>query len=67
LRVGGDERQRSLDRDATAISGMVMSLVAVVGAIIQLGRTGNPGVYGVFCVVGGVTYAVSLAVLRRQR
>jgi hypothetical protein len=67
LRVGGDERQRSLDRDATAITGVVMSLVAVVGAIVQLGRTGNPGVYGLFCVVGGVAYAVSLVILRRQR
>jgi hypothetical protein len=57
LRVGGDERQRTLDRDATAITGVVMSVVAVVGAIIQLGRTVNPGVYGFFCVVGGVAYA----------
>src|SRR5262245_13900005 len=54
LRVGGDERQRGLDRDATAISGLAMTLVAIVGAIISLGRTGNPGVYGFFCVVGGL-------------
>src|SRR5438552_1437844 len=32
LRAGGDERQRGLDRDATAITGLALSLVAVVGA-----------------------------------
>src|SRR5215467_13576170 len=36
LRAGGDERQRGLDRDATAITGLAMTLVAVVGAIIQI-------------------------------
>jgi hypothetical protein len=67
LRVGGDERQRGLDRDATAITGLVVTFVAVVGAIIEIGRSGNPGVYGLFCVVSGVAYAVSLFELRRRR
>jgi hypothetical protein len=67
LRVGGDERQRGLDRDATAISGLAMSLLAIIGAIISIGRTGNPGVYGLFCVVGGVAYGLSLVELRRRR
>jgi hypothetical protein len=67
LRVSGDERQRGLDRDATAIMGLVMSAVAVVGAIIEIGRTGNPGVYGLFCVVAGVVYASALFALRRRR
>lgn len=67
MRVGGDERQRSLDRDATAITGIVMTLVAIIGAVIELGRTGNPGVYGLFCVIGGIVYAVSLFELRRRR
>jgi hypothetical protein len=35
LRVGGDERQRGLDRDATAITGLVVVVAAVIGAIIQ--------------------------------
>lgn len=67
LRVGGDERQRGLDRDATAITGVVMSVAAIVGGIVQIARTGDPGVYGLFCVIGGVTYAVSLFELRRRR
>lgn len=33
MRAGGDERQRGLDRDATAITGLVMSAVAVAGAV----------------------------------
>jgi hypothetical protein len=67
LRVGGDERQRGLDRDATSITGVVMSVAAIVGGIVQIARTGDPGVYGLFCVIGGVTYAVSLFELRRRR
>jgi hypothetical protein len=67
MRSGGDERQRTLDRDATAVTGIVMTLVAIIGAIIELGRTGNPGVYGLFCVVAGVVYAISLFALHRRR
>ena len=67
LRAGGDERQRGLDRDATAITGLTLIVVALVGAIVELGRTGNPGVYGLFCAVAGVVYAVSLIELRRRR
>jgi hypothetical protein len=43
LRGGGDERQRGLDRDATAIAAIVMSFAAVVGALISIGCTANPG------------------------
>jgi len=66
LRASGDERQRGLDGDATAITGLVMSGVAVFGAIVEIGRTGNPGVWG---TMGrrGVRYTISLAVLRRSR
>ena len=67
MRAGGDERQRSLDRDATALVGLAVTLVALIGAIVELGRTGNPGVYGLFCVVAGAVYMVSLLVLRRRR
>ena len=67
LRGGGDERQRGLDRDATAITAIVMSIAAVLGAVISIGRTGNPGVYGEFCVIGAITYTISLFVLQRRR
>jgi hypothetical protein len=67
LRAGGDERQRSVDRDATAITALAMIAVALVGAIVALGRTGDPGPYGVMCAVAGIAYAVSFAVLRWRR
>ena len=61
LRAEPDERQRGLDRDATALTGVAMALA---GAIVSIGRSGNPGAYGVMCVVGGSAYAISLAMLR---
>jgi hypothetical protein len=44
-----------------------MSIAAVLGAVISIGRTGNPGVYGEFCVIGAITYTISLFVLQRRR
>lgn len=47
MRVGGDERQRGLDRDATAVSGLAMGLAAIVGAIVSAARNhGDIGGYG---------------------
>ncbi len=67
MRVGGDERQRGIDRDATTIAGIAVMLAAIVGAIVQTARSLDPGPYGLMCVVGGVTYCVSLIVIRRRR
>ena len=67
LRAGGDERQRGLDRDALALSAQATTVVAVVGAIVEIARTGDPGVYGLFCVVTGVTYVGGLLALRLRR
>src|SRR4051794_25291032 len=67
MRVGGDERQRHLDRDATALSGLAMGCTAVVGAIVTAARDhGDIGGYGLVCFVGGVTYALSLFILQRR-
>jgi hypothetical protein len=67
LRAGGDERQRRLDRDATALSGLAMIAAAIIGAIVSAARNhGDIGGYGVICFVGGLTYAVSLLVLKRR-
>jgi hypothetical protein len=67
MRVGGDERQRRLDMDATAYAGLAMATAAIIGAIISSARHhGDIGQYGVICVVGGVSYVVSLAVLKRR-
>lgn len=67
LGTRGDERQRGLDRDATSIAGVSVTLVALVGAIVSVARTGNAGDFGVICLVGGTTYAVALALLQRRR
>jgi hypothetical protein len=67
MRVGGDERQRSLDRDATIIAGYCMVFAALTGAVVQIARGEGPGAYGVMCVVGGVSYVVALFVLQRRR
>ena len=65
LRGGGDERQRTLDLRATAAAGIVTTIVAIAGAIVNIARTGgNPGPYGVICMVLGISYSVALAVLR---
>jgi hypothetical protein len=67
MRVGGDERQRGIDRDATAVAGLAVSFAAIVGLIFQTARGQNAGPYGVMCLVGGVAYSVSLIVRRRRR
>lgn len=66
LRAGGDERQRTMDRNATAITGLAVIVVSLVGAVVSLARTGNPGDFGLVCLVAGVAYSVSLFVLRRR-
>jgi hypothetical protein len=67
LRVGGDERQRRLDRDATAMAGLAMGLTAVVGATVSAARhSGDIGGYGLICMVGGIAYVVSLLMLQRR-
>jgi len=61
MRGGGDERQRSIDLRATAAAG----IVTVAGAVVNIARTGgDPGPYGVVCMVFGISYGVALAVLR---
>lgn len=67
MRAAGDERQRRLDRDATALSGLAMGLAAIIGAIVSAARNhGDVGGYGVICFVGGVTYTMSLLILKRR-
>ena len=67
MRVGGDERQRSLDRDATTIAGIRHGVRRDRGRGRRDRPGRRPGAYGVMCVVGGVTYVVALFVLQRRR
>jgi hypothetical protein len=67
LRAGGDERQRSLDKDATHIAAVAMITLAIVGAIASAAlNQGDIGVYGLFAAVGGLSYFVALGLLRRR-
>ena len=67
LRGAADERQRSVEREALAITAQVMTVVALVGAIIQISRNGNPGVFGFFCAAQAIVYGASWAILRTRR
>jgi hypothetical protein len=68
LRVGGDERQRGLDRDATAVACNAMMIAAIIGASFEAARHhGDPGPYGILCAIGGAAYVASFAYYRRLR
>ena len=45
-----------------------MGLAAIVGATFSAARRhGDIGAYGVICVVGGLSYVLSLRVLKHRR
>jgi len=67
MRGGSDERQRSIDLRATAAGGTATALFTVAAAIVNIARTGgNPGPYGVICLVFGASYGVALVIFRRR-
>jgi hypothetical protein len=67
LRSGEDERQHSINIEATSVACFAATIAVLAGSIIETARGNGPGAYGVICVVIGVSYIVSLAVLRRRR
>ena len=67
LRGGGDERQRAIDLRATAVAASCTAVFTLVGAVVSIARNGgDPGAYGVLCMVFGISYGVALAVLRTR-
>ena len=65
MRGGGDERQRTIDLRAGAVAATATALFSIGGAIVNMARTGgDPGAYGIVCVVFGISYGAALAVLR---
>jgi hypothetical protein len=67
MRAAGDERQIRLSRDALAIAGAVMIVMAIVGSIVSAATNGGDiGSFGLFAAVGGLTYAIAFAVQRRR-
>ena len=67
MRTDGDERQRSIDREATLMAGMAMGATAILGTIIQSARGEDPGGFVIIAAVGGFAYMIAIAVLRRRR
>jgi hypothetical protein len=61
----GDERQQMLDTRATAVAGLGMGLFCLVLALITLAR-GEDNPWLVVCLVGAVSYAAALAVLKTR-
>jgi len=66
LRVGGDERQRGMDLRATAFSGMAMGAACLIGAVLDLAGGGDGNPYAWLCAVGGASYVVALAWIKRR-
>jgi len=66
MRVGGDERQQTLDLKATAFAGGAGALAAVAGIIVESARGGDPTPYAIICAVAGFAYVTALTVLHRR-
>lgn len=62
-----DERINSIDLTATALTGGVLVVVLVVGFAVSVARGGDGSPYDWLAAVGGVTYIVSVIVLRLRR
>ena len=51
----------------SAAAALATGLLSIGGAIVSIARTGgDPGPYGVVCMVFGLSYGMALAVLRRR-
>ena len=61
----GDERQRLIDTRATAVAGLVMGLFCLVLAVVTLAR-GEDNPWLVVCLVGAVSYAAALGILKAR-
>jgi hypothetical protein len=66
MRTDGDERQRSIDREATRLAGVAMGAAAIGGTVVQVARGEDPGGFLWICAVGGAAYVIALTVLRHR-
>jgi hypothetical protein len=59
-----DERWRSIDQRATAVSGLAVITAVIVGFLWEIahGRSGQP--YALLGAIAGLTYLVALVWLR---
>ena len=66
MRVGGDERQRMMDRQATLIAGVAVLLCCFVGAVVDLAGGGDGNPFAWLLAVAGGTYVLALAWIKRR-
>jgi len=64
LTVGRDERFAQLDLRATALSGLVMLLAALVGWLVEVAHGHNGHPYDWLLAIGGLAYLVSFVFFR---
>jgi hypothetical protein len=64
---GDDERQKTIDLEAMQFSYMVLVVVALTGGFFELARGDGLGPFGVICSVGGFSYMLAIAYLKRRR
>ena len=64
LTVGRDERFAQLDLRATAVSGMVVLLAALVAWLVATARGQSGSPYGWLLAIGGLAYLIAFAFFR---
>jgi hypothetical protein len=66
MRTGGDERQRSIEREATRLSAYAMGTFALAGTLVQVARGEDPAGFAWILTAGGISYGIALGILGRQ-
>jgi hypothetical protein len=64
LTVARDERFAQLDLRATALSGLIMLLAALVGWLVEVAHGHNGHPYDWLLAIGGLAYLVSFVLFR---
>lgn len=64
--VDGDERQRLNYTRAMVVTGWVLLVFCLGGIAVDVARGGSGRPFGLIVAVGGATFSVSLAIIRRQ-
>lgn len=62
-----DERLNKIDSEATALAGMAVIMVVLVGFVVEIARGHDGWPYYLLGAIGGVAYLVALIFLRLRR
>lgn len=66
MRMGGDERQRLMDKQASLVAGVAVFVCCFVGAVVDLARGGDGNPFAWLLAVAGGTYVLALAWIKRR-